>query len=66
MVKFENDCVDCGLPCLGDSCSLRSVKHLYCDECETEVSTLYEYFDGRQLCRECCIEELFNELEVIE
>ena len=66
MVKYENDCVDCGKPCLGDNCKYRNVKHLYCDECKDEVSKLYVYIDGRQLCRECCIEELFYELEVIE
>lgn len=52
MIKYENDCVDCGrLPCLGSFCSLRKVPHWYCDKCEEETQ-LY-YFDGKELCIDC-------------
>lgn len=55
MKRVENDCVDCGLPCL-DSCPYRSVIHYYCDECGNE-DTLYK-FDGEELCLDCVLERL--------
>lgn len=51
MVRYENDCVDCGLPCLGESCPNRNVPHYYCDVCGDETQ-LYEY-EGQQLCIVC-------------
>lgn len=56
MVKLENECVDCGQPCLGNSCPHRNVPHFYCDECGEE-ETLYE-FDGEELCINCIIDRL--------
>ena len=56
MIKHENDCVDCGLPCMGSTCPLRNVVHIYCDECGEE-GRIY-HFDGRQLCIDCIAEEL--------
>lgn len=55
MVKFENDCVDCGQPCLGNDCPNRNVKHLYCDKCKFECSVLYKY-DGQEFCHDCLLE----------
>ena len=60
MVQYENECVDCGLPCIGDACPYRKVPHYYCDKCDEE-ETLY-YFDGRELCINCII----NTLEKVE
>lgn len=51
MQRVEDDCVDCGLPCLGDSCPYRNVRHYYCDDCGDETQ-LYE-FDGEELCIDC-------------
>lgn len=51
MQRVEDDCVDCGLPCLGDSCPYRNAEHLYCDECGDETQ-LYE-FEGEELCIDC-------------
>ena len=48
MKKIENECVGCGLPCLGDGCPNRNVARFYCDECEEEEK-LYRY-DGKELC----------------
>lgn len=56
MQKVENDCVDCGLPCLGDSCRYRHVAHYYCDECREETQ-LYN-FDGEELCINCIEKKL--------
>ena len=51
MMKVENECVDCGLPCLYRSCKYYAVTRFYCDQC-SDQATLYE-FEGRQLCIEC-------------
>ena len=61
MTRFENQCVDCGLPCLGSACTNRNVRVLYCDECECEADKLY-VLDGSEICEEC----LHKILEVIE
>ena len=55
MVKYENDCVDCGLPCRND-CRYKHAVHCYCDKCGEE-EILYE-LDGEQLCAECVLESL--------
>ena len=54
MIEYENNCVDCGLPCLYDSCRYYREKHLHCDRCGYEVDTLYLY-DGEQLCYDCLL-----------
>ena len=51
MIKIENECVDCGLPCLHESCPYWAVKRFYCDECSDEAN-LYWYED-EQLCLDC-------------
>lgn len=65
MLKIENDCVGCDLPCLGSACRYRNVLHYYCDDCESDVNKLYKWDDGSQLCRECCIDRLFDELHEV-
>lgn len=65
MIVEENRCCDCAVPaypCLGDSCSLRHCRVLYCDNCKDEVDKLYIGLSGRELCAECTLEEL----EVVE
>lgn len=56
MKQVENDCVDCGLPCLGYGCPYRNVLHFYCDKCGDEAE-LYHY-DGKELCLNCIEESL--------
>lgn len=57
MVRIEDECVSCGLPCLGDSCVNRNVRRYYCDDCGEDVETLYHY-DGEQLCEQCVLKRL--------
>ena len=52
MIITENECCDCGLPCIYESCIHWSVTRLYCDECQNEADTLY-YFDYQELCLDC-------------
>lgn len=57
MKRRENECCDCGLPCMGSSCPNRNVLRLYCDKCGHEVSDLYEH-DGEELCEDCLEKEV--------
>ena len=58
MVKFENNCIDCGKPCFS-SCPYKRVPHFYCDDCGSEVNEgeLYEY-GGEELCLDCIEKKL--------
>lgn len=56
MIRIEDDCVDCGLHCLGNSCPYKNVFHFYCDGCGYEED-LYHY-DGKQLCINCIVKKL--------
>lgn len=56
MIKYENECVSCGLPCI-NGCRYKRVTHYYCDECDSEVDSidnLYK-FAGMQICKECVL-----------
>lgn len=55
MIEYENDCVDCGLPCF-DSCPYKNSPHYYCDCCGNE-DTIYE-FENEQLCINCIVDRL--------
>jgi hypothetical protein len=57
MVTYENQCVDCGKPCLYDSCPHYSVRVLICDRCGEYEDKLYCY-GGEELCGMCALEEL--------
>ena len=68
MVRYENECVDCGLPCI-ESCPYKKVPHYYCDRCGDEIypddvhhGTIagHEYED---LCEECF--EMTEEYEIM-
>lgn len=56
MIAEKNECVDCGLPCYGDSCPMMHVPHRVCDCCGEE-DQLY-YFGGQELCAECILDRL--------
>ena len=52
MKRIEDHCVNCGLPCLGGTCSNRNVEVYYCDECDDEITEVYEV-DDEELCEDC-------------
>ena len=62
MVKIENDCVSCGLPCIGNACRFREVEHRYCDKCGDELGHEYYDVDGEDLC-EYCLKERFRVMD---
>ena len=61
----ENDCCDCavpGYPCRGDLCPLRSVVHIYCDKCKTELTGEKFYcYEDRDYCSDCMLDILVKE-----
>lgn len=59
MKCIENECVDCGLPCMS-SCKYKNVVRFYCDRCKEEEK-LYHY-KNEEICAEC----LLNEFEIVE
>ena len=61
MISYENECVDCGKPCVS-YCRYKNVPHFYCDKCDEESSVLYDY-EGDQLCADCLLESV-PEVEV--
>ena len=52
MIITENECVDCGLPCIYEACPYWAVTRLYCDDCGNEEDVLY-WWDNQQLCLGC-------------
>ena len=56
MIVVENECVDCGLPCIRESCKYYNVKRYYCDSCGDE-DVLYELY-GDELCIHCVAQRL--------
>ena len=66
MVDTRDECVHCGLPCLGNACTNRSVTHYICDECgdETDPEELYIY-DDAELCRECLCERIIEKCPTV-
>ena len=52
MIRLESDCVDCGLPCIYQSCPHYQMVIYECDDCGHEVDKLYDY-DGQELCIDC-------------
>jgi hypothetical protein len=60
VVKTENECCDCGLPCIYEGCQHYQVTRYYCDVCGCE-DVLYEW-DDQQLCIDC-IKQRLNMVE---
>ena len=60
MIRKENHCVDCGLPCLGSTCPHRNVEVVYCDHCGEVID--YEIYDvdGEDWCEDCLKKEFFK------
>lgn len=61
MIYYANDCVDCGLPCIFESCPHYRVKHSKCEFCNKKDVKLYHY-NGWEICEEC----LLKEFEIVE
>lgn len=62
MTVYQNECVDCGLPCLGASCPNRNVERYYCDECGESIPLDLCNFGGQDLCLDC-YQKKFDDFE---
>ena len=62
MIRYENQCVNCGFLCRYEACRYYKVRVLECDCCREEADKLYIGISGKELCAECALEEL----EVVE
>lgn len=51
----ENECVNCGLPCLYTACPYYNVEKFLCDKCGKEA-TLYDTEFG-EVCENCLIKQ---------
>lgn len=56
-VYKANECVDCGLPCLGQACPNRNVIHKECDICGDEQEKVWKY-ENTVYCTDCLIDVL--------
>ncbi|MEE8806872.1 MAG: hypothetical protein SOI44_00460 [Lactimicrobium sp.] len=56
MIRYEEDCVECGKPCM-TSCPLyRPHRHYYCDVCGNEFDREdLTNVDGVHVCGDCLI-----------
>ena len=64
MRKMEDDCVECGLPCIGRGCPYHGKHlHIYCDKCGEEGEKMYSV-DGEDYCEGCLIAD--HEAEIRE
>ena len=57
MIVVDNECVDCGLPCMYEACPYYKVVRFYCDCCTEEQLNLW-HFDGQELCQDCILKHL--------
>lgn len=67
MIKTENQCVDCGLPCIGDLCKYKNVIVRYCDRCKSD-GAVYE-MNGENLCSDCAseiVKDIFDDMTLRE
>ena len=54
MIRSEEDCVECGKPCMASCPLYRPHRHYYCDVCgqERDPADLNE-IDGVHVCSDC-------------
>lgn len=53
MIKHEDNCVQCDLPCLGKSCPNKTSSIYICDKCNNEINRIAYKVDGNDLCEDC-------------
>lgn len=66
MIQYENQCVDCGLPCIHNSCPYYNVEMHYCDECGDYAGYIIDNTDYCETCAKEFIKREFDELTLQE
>ena len=56
MIKYENQCCDCDIPCTG--CRRQHTAVMVCDDCGDEDCDLWYGEDGKQYCSTCITHHL--------
>ena len=59
MMRIENHCVDCDIPC-NPNCNLTHVEVFYCDCCGEAISERGYHFDGEDYCEWCTIAAMID------
>lgn len=63
MMKIENHCVGCDIPCV--DCGRKAVEVYYCDECGDELDEVYEDENEKHFCVDCLLKK-FKKVFVCE
>ena len=68
MKEVTDECVSCGLPCMGNACPYSHVTRWYCDECKGEFSEdeLYVTENDETLCQDCLLDRFKTVAQVGE
>ena len=66
MIVHENECVDCGLPCIGSLCSYSDVVRRYCDICGEPAEYIVDNVDMCEDCANKVVDEEFKGLTYFE
>lgn len=67
MIKYENHCIGCQLPCIYTSCPHYSVEVHYCDKCKKKEAICI--IDGDDYCDEHAeeyMQDILNEMSLQE
>ena len=63
MTVTRDECVSCGLPCLGDTCPNKHAIYYVCDKCgETVPADRLYVWDGEEWCKECIMDDVESNL----
>lgn len=65
MIKYEDNCVSCGLPCLLN-CPYRKQLVCICDECKDYITDFYYEIDNKQFCQKHAIDYIEENIEYFE
>lgn len=63
MIRIEDHCVHCDLPCMGKRCVYSKALFYICDTCEAYAK--YEEQDGAMYCEDCFRQELSDRFSAL-
>lgn len=60
IIKYENECVSCDLPCIDDICPYARVSYCYCDYCGKLIENDSLAETGGEHYHQICYNELYG------